>query len=104
MKLTKEHLRTLIKEAVEQKRLAKLVNWLTSDDLSVVEQGVELAISKGYDIELRRTGSGFKRKEYDIFTPNKELYNAVTSLGKHVSAGPVDPENRLFVITIEVES
>ena len=104
MKLTKEHLHTLIKEAVEQDRLAKLVNWLTSDDLSVVEQGVELAISMGYDIELRRTGSGFKRKEYDIFTPNEELYSAVTSLGKHVSAGPVDPENRLFVITIEVDS
>ena len=46
MKLTKEHLRTLIKEAVEQDRLANLVQFLTSDDLSVVEQGVELAISK----------------------------------------------------------
>ena len=103
MKLTKEYLHTLINEAVEQKRLAKLVNHLTSDDLSVVEQGVELAISMGYDVDLQGPSSGFKRKEYDIFTPNEELYNAVTSLGKHVSSGPVDPDNRLFVITIEVE-
>jgi len=104
MKLTKKHLHMLIKEAVEQKRLAKAVQFLTSDDLSVVEQGVELAISMGYDVDLQGPSSGFKIKEYDIFTPNKDLYNAVTSLGKHVSAGPVDPENRLFVITIEVES
>ena len=104
MKLTKKHLHMLIKEAVEQDRLANLVNLLTSGDLSTVEHGVFLADTMGYDIELRRTGSGFKRKEYDIFTPNEELYNAVTSLGKHVSSGPVDPDNRLFVITIEVES
>ena len=88
----------------QQARLANLAEFLTSDDLGTVEHGVFLADTTGYDIELRRAGSGFKRKEYDIFTPNEELYNAVTSLGKHVSAGPVDPENRLFVITIEVES
>ena len=81
-----------------------MAEFLTSDDLGTVEHGVFLADTTGYDIELRRAGSGFKRKEYDIFTPNEELYNALTSLGKHVSAGPVDPENRLFVITIEVES
>ena len=71
--------------------------------MSVVEQGIELAISMGYDVELQRTGSGFRRKEYDIFTSSEALYNAVTSLNKHVSAGPVDPQNRLFVITIEAE-
>ena len=84
--------------------LVKIGSLLTSDDLSVVEQGIELAISMGYDVELQRTSSGFRRKQYDIFTSNKILYNAVTSLDKHVSAGPVDPQNRLFVITIEVES
>jgi len=104
MKLTKEHLHTLIKEAVEQDRLATIVEFLTSDDLSVVEQGVELAISKGYKVELERASSGFANKEYTIFTPSKELYNAITSLGKHKSAGLVPPENREFAITIEVES
>lgn len=104
MKLTKKHLHALIKEAAEQNRLSNLAELLTSDDLGTVEHGVLLADTIGYDVELQRTGSGFRRKEYDIFTPNEELYNAVTSLGKHVSAGPVDPENRLFVITIEVES
>ncbi len=103
MKLTKEYLRTLIKEAVEQKRLAKLVNWLTSDDLSVVEQGVELAISMGYDVELQRASSGFTKKEYDIFTSNEDLYNAIRKAKPKAPAGPVDPQNRLFVITIEVE-
>ena len=104
MKLTKEHLHTLIKETVEQDRLGNLASLLTSNDLSNVEQGIFLADTMGYDIELKRTGSGFRKKQYDIFTSSKALYNAVTSLGKHVSAGPVDPENRLFVITIEVES
>ena len=104
MKLTKEHLHTLIKEAVEQDRLAKLVNWLTSDDLSVVEQGVELAISMGYDVELQRASSGFTKKEYDIFTSNEDLYNAIRKAKPLAPSGPVDPDNRLFVITIEVES
>ena len=84
--------------------LVKLGTLLTSDDLSNVEQGVELAISMGYDVELQRASSGFRKKQYDIFTSNKALYSAVTSLGNHISAGPVDPQNRLFVITIEVES
>ena len=83
--------------------LVKLGSLLTSDDLSNVEQGIELANTLGYDVELKRTGSGFRKKQYDIFTSNKALYSAVTSLDKHVSAGPVDPQNRLFVITIEVE-
>ena len=103
MKLTKEHLHMLIKEAVEQKRLAKAVEFLTSDDLSVVEQGVELAISMGYKVELQRAPSGFRNKEYNIFTPSEELYNAITSLGKHKSAGLVPPENREFVITIRAQ-
>ena len=76
---------------------------LTSRDLSTVEQGIFLADTLGYDVELKRTGSGFRKKQYDLFTSSEALYSAVTSLGKHVSAGPVDPQNRLFVITIEVE-
>ena len=103
MKLTKKHLHTLIKEAVEQERLYKIVPMLTSDDLSVVEQGVELAISMGYKVELQRAPSGFRNKEYNIFTPSEELYNAITSLGKHKSAGLVPPENREFVITIRAQ-
>ena len=104
MKLTKKHLHALIKEAAEQSRLANLAELLTSDDLSVVEQGVELAISKGYDVQLQGASSGFRKKEYDIFTSNKDLYNAIRKAKPKAPAGPVDPENRLFVITIEVES
>ena len=105
MKLTKEHLHTLIKEALEQDRLANVVQFLTSDDLSTVEQGVELAISKGYKVELQRASSGFENKEYTIFTPNKELYNAITSLGVHQSAGlSIDtPKYKEFFITIRTQ-
>lgn len=88
----------------QQNRLTKLVNLLTSDDLGTVEHGVFLATNMGYDVELRRAGSGFRKKEYDIFTPNEELYNAIRNAKPLAPAGPVDPQNRLFVITIEVES
>jgi len=94
----------LIKEAVEHDRLAKLVNLLTSDDLSTVEHGVFLATNMGYDVELQGAGSGFRKKEYDIFTSNEELYNAIRKARPLAPSGPVDPENRLFAITIEVES
>ncbi len=46
----------------QQNRLAKLVNHLTSDDLSTVEQGVFLANTMGYDVELQRTASGFRKR------------------------------------------
>ena len=102
MKLTKEHLHTLIKEAVEQDRLATIVEFLTSDDLSNVEQGVELAISKGYKVELERASSGFENKEYTIFTPSEELYNAITKVKPKAPAGlSIDtPKYKEFFITI----
>ena len=105
MKLTKEHLRTLIKEAVEQDRLANVVQFLTSDDLSTVEQGVELAISKGYKVELQRASSGFANKEYTIFTPSKELYNAIIKVKSKAPAGlSIDtPKYKEFFITMRIQ-
>ena len=103
MKLTKKHLYKLIKEAVIQERLYKIIPMLTSGDLSTVKQGIELANAMGHEAELQRAPSGFRNKEYNIFTPSEELYNAITSLGKHKSAGLVPPENREFVITIRAQ-
>ena len=89
----------LIKEAVEQKRLYKIASMLASGDLSTVEQGIELANAMGHDAELQRASSGFRKKEYNIFTSSEELYHQLRLLGPY-SAGPVDLEGREFVITI----
>ena len=106
MKLTKEHLHTLIKEAVEQDRLANLAEFLTSDDLSNVEQGIDLAISMDYKVELQRASSGFENKEYTIFTSSKELYNAIRKVKPKAPAGlSIDtPKYKEFFITIRTQS
>ena len=105
MKLTKEHLHVLIKEAIEQDRLAKLVNHLTSDDLSTVEHGVFLADTMGYKAELQRASSGFANKEYTIFTPSEELYNAIRKVKPLAPAGlSIDtPKYKEFFITMRTQ-
>ena len=100
MKLTKKHLYKLIKEAVIQERLYKILPMLTSRDLSTVEQGIELANAMGHEAELQRAPSGFRNKEYNIFTSSKKLYHLMKMVGLPFPAGPVDSEGREFVITI----
>ena len=99
MKLTKERLTKLIKEAVIQERLYKILPMLTSRDLSTVVQGIELANAMGHDAELVKT----KPEEtgyYKILTSSKDLYHLLTSIGSLYPHEKISSDPDKFSITI----
>ena len=103
MKLTKKRLIKLIKEAVIQERLHKIMRMLISHDLSTAKQGIELANAMGHDAELVKLVNPKGAARYKILTSSKELYHLLTSIGSLDSYGPAGPDEEdpdKFSITI----
>ena len=81
MKLTKERLTKLIKEAVDQDPLHKIMRMLISHDLALVKQGIELANTFDHDAELVKLVDPEGAARYMILTSSKDLYNLLTGIG-----------------------